>query len=168
MIARKKDVEIFESWEQVDAALRRMGELTITIQKAEGAMNVKINEAKAEAENKTVRLKDEYKALESRIQAFCEAHKDEFAKKRSKELVFGVVKFRVATSIVLKVGKDACIKALKALGLTDCIRVKEEVDKETVDKLLDDITLAKVGASRKTVDKFDCEPKLETLQEATV
>jgi hypothetical protein len=74
--------------------------------------------------------------------------------RRSKELVFGVVKFRVATSIVLKVGKEACLKALKALGLTDCIRIKEEVDKEAVDKLLDGVTLAKVGASRKTVDRL--------------
>jgi phage host-nuclease inhibitor protein Gam len=60
--------------------------------------------------------------------------------------------------------KEACLAALKALKMTDYIRIKEEPDKEAMVDL-DQVTLAKVGASVKVEDKLRIEPNLETLKE---
>ncbi|MBF0487875.1 MAG: host-nuclease inhibitor Gam family protein [Nitrospirae bacterium] len=98
------------------------------------------------------------------ITAFCEEHKHEFAKTRSKELTFGTVAYRVTTKIVIRSLK-ACVAAMEALGLAQYLRIEKKPDKEIMLNL-DDQTLAKVGASRKTEDNLRIEPAMEKIKEA--
>lgn len=152
-----------EDWEQVDAALRRIGEIDIAIEKIQGDMTLKINEIKAQAEAKAEGLKKERKNLEKAISQFCEEHKEEFAKKRSRELTFGVVAYKVTKRIVIRSIK-ACVAAMEALGLEQYLRVEKKPDKELMMNL-DDQTLAKIGATRKIEDKLRIEPAIEKIRE---
>jgi len=152
-----------KNWDQVDAALRRMGELDIAVEKIQGDMTLRINEIKAEAETKAEGLKKERKNLEDAITDFCEAHKEEFTKQRNKELTFGLVAYRIVTKIVIK-SKEACLAAMHALKLNSYIRVIEEPDKLAMEGL-DDAVLAKIGAKRKTEDRLRIEPNLEKLKD---
>lgn len=164
METKTKVAEKISDWDQVDAALRRMGEIDIAVEKIQGDMTLKINEIKAQAETKAEGLKKERKDHEDAITAFCEIHKDEFAKKRSRELTFGVIAYKVVTKIVIR-SKKACVAAMEALGLSQYLRIEKEPDKELMLNL-DDQTLAKVGATKKTEDKLRIEPAIEKIKEA--
>lgn len=153
-----------KSWEEVDVLLRRMGEIDVAISKIEGELTLRINEIKANADKKSEGLRKEYDELEQAITQFCEEHKQEFTKQRSKELTFGLVAYRVVTKIAIK-SKEACLAAMHALKLDSYIRVIEEPDKLAMEGL-DDSVLAKVGAKRKTEDKLRIEPAIEKIKEA--
>ena len=153
----------YTDWNEVDSALRRIGEINIKLQKLEGEMTLKVNEIKAEYDVKAEGLKAERKAIEENITLFAEARKQEFAKVRSKDLTFGTIAYRVVTRVVLK-SKAATVAALKALGLVQYLRIIEEPDKEAMSGL-DATTLAKVGASLKTEDKLRIEPNMEKIEE---
>jgi len=160
-MARKIEIKEYRDWQDVDNALRRMGEIDIKLGDLEGKMTLKINEIREEFDTKAEGLKAERKKLEAEITAFVEIRKDEFLKTRSRELTFGVVAYRLVTKVVIR-SKAACIAALKALNLAAYIRYTEEPDKEALSGL-DVGTLAKVGASLKTEDKLRIEPKLEKI-----
>lgn len=160
-MARKIEIKEYRDWQDVDNALRRMGEIDIKLSDLEGKMTLKINEIREEFDTKAEGLKAERKKLEAEITAFVEIRKDEFLKTRSRELTFGVVAYRLVTKVVIR-SKAACIAALKALNLSAYIRYTEEPDKEALSGL-DAGTLAKVGASLKTEDKLRIEPKLEKI-----
>lgn len=153
----------YTDWNEVDSALRRLGEIDIRLQKLEGDITLKVNEIKAEYDIKSEGLKAERKAIEENITLFAEARKQEFARIRSKDLTFGIIAYRVVTKVVVK-SKAATVAALKALGLVQYLRVIEEPDKEAMGGL-DSSTLAKVGATMKTEDKLRIEPNIERIKE---
>ena len=160
----KKTLQILSSWEEVDQKLRRMGEIDIATEKIEGDMTLRINEIRANYEKEVEFLRAERQALEDAINAFADDHKEEFAKTRSKELMFGFVAYRIVKKIVIR-SNDACVAALRALRLDQYIRTIYEPNKEAMADL-DDNQLAKVGAKRKIDDKFRIEPNLERTKEA--
>ncbi|MEW5804331.1 MAG: host-nuclease inhibitor Gam family protein [bacterium] len=151
-----------KDWPEVDQALRRMGEIEIALLDIEGAMNLQISKVKEEAVNQASALKAEYKALEKKITSFCGGRKEEFAKNRTKTLNFGTVAYRVVKKISIA-SMESCIAALKALGLDSCIKKTEKINKEAMEAL-DDNTLVKCGAERKTTDTLKIEPNLEKLR----
>ncbi len=151
------------SWEDIDSSLRRMGEIDIAVEKIQGDMTLKINEVKEMAALKSEGLKKERKTLEEAITAFCEARKEEFAKKRSKELTFGVIAYKVTTKIVIR-AKKACVAAMEALGLQQYLRIEKNPDKDLMLNL-DEQTLVKVGATKKTEDSLRIEPAIEKIKE---
>lgn len=152
---------LYQSWDDVDQGLRRMGEIDIRLTKLEGEMTLKLNEIRADYDAKAEGLKTERKVLEAEITLFAEAHKEEFARARSKELTFGSIAYRIVHKISVR-SIAATIAALKALGLDSYIRVVEQPDKEAMSGL-DAATLAKVGATLKTEDKLRIEPNLERI-----
>ena len=162
-MAKKKETTL-TSWEAVDGALRRMGEVDIALSKIEGDMTLRINEIKSVAEVKAEGLKAERKALEKDITLFAGGRKGEFAKNRNKELAFGEVAFRVTTKIAITSVK-ACVSAMEALGFHNYLRVEKKPDKELMLDL-DDQTLARVGATRKVTDKIRIVPNMEKVKEA--
>lgn len=162
-MAKKKIETTLAGWDQVNEALRRMAEIDIALGEIEGRLTLEINDAKAGAEAEAGPHKEARRSLEADITAFCEEHKEEFAKVRSKEFTFGLIGYRVVAKLVIK-SKKACLAAMRALGLDSYIRVIEEPDKDAMDGL-DDATLARIGASRKTEDKLRIEPNLEKLKE---
>lgn len=161
-MAKKKESK-YANWEEVNLAVRRMGEIDIQVSRLQGEMTLKVNEIKSKYDAKSQGLLAERKEIEKEITLFTDTCKDEFTKTRHKELTFGKIAYKVTSKILIK-SKDACLSALKALKMTDYIRIKEEPDKEAMVNL-DQVTLAKVGASIKVEDKLRIEPNLETLKE---
>lgn len=153
-----------QTWEDVDNALREIGTIDRDLGRLEAAQNAAIDRVKADTKEKAKPLADRKAALELAMKEFCEAHRVEFAKSKTKVLTFGAVGFRLSKRVLIKRVADT-LQALKDLGLTHCIRVKEAPDKEAM-KALDTETLASVGAAIKTEDAFGYEINVERLQDA--
>jgi len=156
-----------QSWNDVDEAIKRMGELDIAMERIQGDATIRINEVKNEAKRKAAPLSEERKKLEKAVQAFCEAHKDEFAKRRSKALNFGTIGYRLVRSVAVPRDKDkvaALIKSLKAFGLQGCIKIEEKPDRDKIAEQ-DDATIAKLGLKRTVKDNFRVQPDMERIQD---
>jgi phage host-nuclease inhibitor protein Gam len=153
------------NWEGVDSTGKRLAELEVAIAKINGDATIQINEIKKIATDKAAALLVEKNALEQQITLFCEANKHEFADKRSKELNFITIGFRIVKTVSLPKVKEkvaALIKTVKALGIKDCIRYEEILDRDAISEL-DDVTFAKLGIKRTIKDSFRIEVHLEKV-----
>ena len=160
---RSKTETTLTSWDGVNNAFRRLGEIEILCQEVDGRMTLEINEIRDRYVREYGLLAEERAIIEADISAYVEANKTEFLKIRSRTLDFGTVAFRVTKKIVLRNTK-AVVAAIKAAGWTQYLRVKEEPDKEALDGL-SDTELARIGVTRKTEDRLRIEPNIERLKE---
>ncbi len=141
-----------KTWEDVDKALKEITECTNEIEVIETGLSVKINDAQDKATQLATPLKEKIALLEKQIQEFTERHKNDLDGK-SKKLNFGLVGFRQSARTEL-VGKvEEVISALKKFKMTDCIELKETVNKNILKKYSDQ-ELEKVGAKRITEENF--------------
>ncbi|MDR1911250.1 MAG: host-nuclease inhibitor Gam family protein [Helicobacteraceae bacterium] len=154
------------SWEAVDTALRRIGELEIAANEINGVLTLKINELKEESAKRIAPIDAEREHIEKLVTLFCEGNKADFADKRSKVFNFGEVGYRIVKSVGLPRVKEkiaALVKSLKAFGLGECVDIVETPNKEAIVELKDE-TLAKLGLKRTVKDSFRIVPKLEAVQ----
>lgn len=151
----------FETWGDVDQALRRIGEIDRDLGLIAAGTNEQIDRLKDCAKEEAAPLTTEKLGLEAAMKEFCEANRAEFGKVKTRELTFGSVGFRLSSRIVIKRIADT-LQALKDFGLTHCIRTKEECDKEAM-KTLDTETLANVGAALKQENAFGYEIHAHSL-----
>lgn len=161
MAWKKKDT-VYQSWEEVDAALKEVCEIELEITNKEVEMNSRINQLKDEVQGTIFRLRERKKELETNVEEFTNARIEEFKTSKTKFLTFGEVGFRKATGIITRNVK-AIIEALKRHRMNDCIIVKETIDKTELAKY-DDEALARVGAKRKKGDEFYYKLSLERVE----
>ncbi|HEY3277473.1 MAG TPA: host-nuclease inhibitor Gam family protein [Syntrophorhabdaceae bacterium] len=161
MMKKESAASEYRDWNDVDRALRKLGEIDIRLARLEGDMTLRVNEIRADYEKRAEGLKRDRKNMEAGIEAFALERKEEFAKVRSKELTFGTISFRVVHRITVR-SKKATVAALEAMGLAAFLRISKEPDKEAM-KSLDAGTLAKVGALLKTEDQLLVEPNTERI-----
>ncbi len=155
-------VSKFGSWKEVDDALGRIRENTITIRRAESAMNNQITMVKDAFSEKVEPLRTEIAELEQEIELFTKAHIGEFTDRKTKEMTYGKVGFRKVSEIVTRNVK-AIIEACKQHGMTDCIKVSEKLDKEALEKYTDS-AIETVGAHRKEAEKYFYDIDMEELE----
>ena len=156
-----------ENWEDADQAIRRMGEISIALTDAGGELTLKVNKLKENAKQNVAGLESERKYLEEQVTHFCESKKAEFARKRSKTLNFGLIGFRVTTSVSIPRDKSKLadlIAALKHLRLESCIDTKEQINRDLI-SALDELSIAKLGLKKTVKDSFRIQPNLEKIQE---
>ena len=156
-----------ENWEDADQAIRRMGEISIALTDAGGELTLKVNKLKENAKQSVAGLESERKYLEEQVTHFCESQKAEFARKRSKTLNFGLIGFRVTTSVSIPRDKSKLadlIAALKHLRLESCIDTKEQINRDLI-SALDELSIAKLGLKKTVKDSFRIQPNLEKIQE---
>lgn len=164
-MARKRiEGTALNSWDEVDACLREIGKIDRELRLLEAMQNEMIDKIKSETKDSAEPLQNKKTGLELAVKDYCEANRGEFAKVKTKTLTFGSVGFRLTTRIMIKRVAET-LQALKDLALTQCIRVKEEPDKEAM-KNLSDETLAEVGACRRTENVFGYEINQERIREA--
>ncbi|MCL4501164.1 MAG: host-nuclease inhibitor Gam family protein [Deltaproteobacteria bacterium] len=163
-MARKRVESGIKDWAGADQALLAIGRLEREIEAIEADIQRNLELIKEQAVQMVKPLQEMKAALELQLQAFSEAHKDDF-KGKSKTLNFGAVSFRLSSKIVIH-GVKACLEALRSLGLKDYIRVKESPDKEKM-KDLGDAILGQAGAKRVTEDVFGYEVNRERVKEAS-
>lgn len=164
-MARKRlNGTTFETWDDVDHALKEIGEIDRDLALIEASQNETIDKIKADSKEKAAPLMDRKSGLELAMKEFCESNRSEFTRLKTRQLTFGSVGFRISTKVMIKKIADT-LQALKDHGLTHCIRIREEPDKEVM-KSLSSETLAEVGASLKTENAFGYEINLERLRES--
>lgn len=149
------------SYEQADDALRRIGELDRQIELSTAATDEAIDQVKQGHKAYCEPLLTQKADLERQLKEFAESRRADFASTRTRELMFGEIGFRRSSAVVIKKIGDT-LTALKGLGLMQCVRVKEEIDKEAM-RTLSDETLANVGAALVTKDAFGYEIKRELI-----
>lgn len=150
-----------QSWDDVDRCLAEIGRIDRELGLIEAGQQESIDQIKAATKLAAEPLQNKKLGLELAIKDYAEANRAEFAKVKSRELTFGIIGFRLSTSVVIKRVADT-LQALKDLGLTGCIRTKEELDKDAMRNLPLE-TLHNVGASLRQVDAFGYEIKREEV-----
>lgn len=151
-MAKKKVEPIFKEWTQVEEALKQIAKIERTLKVNEVNLNQDIDSIKSKVQADAKPLLEEKERLEKNIKEFTEDNIEEFKDKKSKDFSFGQVGFRKTTTIITRNVK-AIIEALKNNKMNSCITVKEAINKEELEKY-DDESLVKVGAKRKSEDKF--------------
>ena len=151
-MAKKKVEPIYQNWNQVDEALKAIAKIDNTLKIHESRLNDDINSIKNKTIGFTTPLLQEKGLLEENIKIYTEAHIDEFTEKKTKDFVFGQIGFRKSTEIVTR-NIQAIIEALKNNRMLNCIITNEKINKEELEKY-DDAALKKVGATRKSGDKY--------------
>jgi phage host-nuclease inhibitor protein Gam len=166
MTKKEKERMALRDWEEVNQCLRKMGELDIEKENLDGRLTLEINDVKQRYTAWAETVVSERRGIEALVKGFVEARKDEFIKVRSKDLDFGTIAWRVVSSIPTPRAVDklsAVVRAVKALGMNCLLRVKEELDKEALERL-SDMDLVKIGLARKVEDKLRIEPKMEAIK----
>lgn len=164
MTRKRIEGTVLEGWNDVDSCLMEIGKIDRELGLLEASANEQIDRVKNNTKASAQPLHDKKAGLELAIKEYCEANRVEFAKVKTKALTFGSVGFRLTTKIMIKRVAET-LQALKDLSLIQCIRTKEEPDKEAMNALPDE-TLAVVGAARKTENVFGYEINQEKLREA--
>jgi len=141
-----------DSWEDVDRCLREIAECEITLNGIEAQMNMTINDAKEQAALLAKPMQERISVLTALIKVFTRKNKSGIEGK-TKSLNFGKVGFRQSSRVSIPKKNDIILKNLRKFGMMDCISVKETINKEVLEKYPDE-DIIKVGASRKTEDKF--------------
>ena len=157
----KKTESIYKSWQEVDDAMKVLGEKSVALTKLEGEQTVQINEIKSKTLKKAGDLKNDITLIQKNIERFADAHKSEFLQKRTKKLNYGTISYRIVKKVVCSAVDDA-IKCLRALNMDFCIRTKMELDKDVLIEQ-DEKLLQKANISIKTEDKIKIEPNFEKL-----
>lgn len=159
------DKLIIKDVQQAEGVLAEMSAIGRKLSLIEGAMNEEIDDAKARAQQEGASLIVRYNELEKAVKAFGTLNKSRlFSEKRSLELAFGTISFRQSTRITLqhRVTEEMALQALRELGLSEGIRVKEELDRTAMADWPDS-KLETVGMKRRTVDTISVDVKSEAL-----
>jgi len=154
-----------ETWEDVDNAIRRIGEIGIEAGEIKGEADLRINDIRENAQLAIGTLQEEKQLIEGMVDEFCRARKDEFTGKRTKKLTFGQVRFKMGRRVETS-NEALTVEALKTMKLMDFVKVKHEEKPDlTAMRKLDDLTLGKVGAQRVVEDHLLIKPDLTKIRE---
>lgn len=154
-MAKKKESK-YQTWEEVNEAMKRLAELNIEKKSLETEQNRQIDEIKKATSLKADEVIKEIKSVEKDIIRFAEQNRAEFTRKRTKVLTFGKISFRYTKSIGCA-NIPTAIKALKSFAMEKYLRIKEELNKEALIEA-DPMILGKCGILIKAEDKICVEP----------
>jgi phage host-nuclease inhibitor protein Gam len=152
-----KKASIFTNYEDIQKALREIGEIDMKIEAEEAEATKLINEIKEKAQEVVSPLLDRRKALEEHIELFAEARqKEDFVQKKSMDLVFGEIGFRSSGGGIRVKSTKSTVEALLSLGenFKHLLITEHKPNKEALEGVTDDF-LKKIGCSRtKKTEKF--------------
>lgn len=146
-----KSEPAIKSWQEVDGALRQIGECQNLIDESEIEMNRRITDIKTETELMTRPMRDKVRSLERDIKAFVDDHRPELGGK-TRQLTFGRTGYRLSSKVMIPHPGDV-LHRLKELALEGCITVKESINKEALKRLPTEKIL-ETGAYLKQTDEF--------------
>ncbi len=176
-----------ESLEQVNLALRDIGQAEKELALIDAKANEEISKLKEKALKEGEENRKFITETVAKIQSYAEYNKSElFKDTKSLELAFGKIGYRKSTKISVKKTTIELLKSLlgqnrltlestsdaeKKTALVGgiakieaCIRVKEEPNKDAL-SLMEDSFLHEVGASRKVTNDFFCEATPDNVNE---
>lgn len=153
------------SWADVDAVLEEIGRISVEVLGLEADLGRRVLDLASRYGPSLDALHLRRSGLESLVEDFCASRKEEFNEKRSRQLNFGRIAFRLSERIEIPDGLEpVAIRTLKGLGWLDCVDVKEALNKNALKKLADE-QLAQCGLRRTVTDRFRIEPNLRLAAE---
>ena len=142
--------------EEADATLAEIAARKRQISLQEISLKEDVDRLKAACAARCEPLKRDIEAREQALVQFALARREEiFRNRKSRELTFGTIGFRVSSSLktIKKMTWERVLGVLKERGMTNCSRIREEVDKEAL-RTLGPNTLADVGCKLTQEDAF--------------
>lgn len=147
-------------WAHADKLLREIGDAQLAIQAAEARAAGVIGNVKSGLADESKPHQDRITQITKSIEAFATCHRKDFGDKKSKDLTFGTLGWRLSKSISVSTKNTLeLIKQVFKRRAKQYIHVTEKPDKEALAKLKDE-QLAAVKARRTVKDDFFVEPKL--------
>ncbi|MDF7669856.1 host-nuclease inhibitor Gam family protein [Orbaceae bacterium ESL0721] len=128
-------VYVVQSKEEVTISIRNLGDVQRELTRLETEMNDKIADITDSYSSTIELLKLKSNQLQTGIQIWCEANRDELTNNgrvKSANLVTGEVQWRNRPPSCTIRGAESVIESLKQLNLTRFIRIKEEINKEAI------------------------------------
>ncbi|HMS05363.1 MAG TPA: host-nuclease inhibitor Gam family protein [Burkholderiaceae bacterium] len=128
-----------QSKDDCAAQIKTLGDVQRDFERQRAAMNDAIAAITAEHQPRLEALTTRLEALQTGIQAWCEAHREELCAKglKTAQFVTGEVAWRIRPPSVKVRGEEAVIETLKRLGLARFVRTAEAVNKEAILNELD-------------------------------
>jgi len=167
MVATSNQVPVMaeiRTWDDVDQALRDMGDDDVRIASLKAKLRAIVNEAKEELTPRVKALVSSRLVRFKAVREFVTAHRKDLGARKTRELTFGTVGWRKKSGVVIR-RVDGTLAKLKELKLDAAIRTTEKILK-TVLEGYDDETLGQLGVTRKKGDEFFAKPKVEGVQGA--
>lgn len=125
----------FTTQEQVQSAIKEIGDLTREHTRLTTLMNDEITAITERYTPQLNRLTDEQKPLQEAVQEYCEAHRDELTengKTKTANLITGEVSWRARPPSVSVRNAEGVLENLQKLGFDRFIRTKQEINKEAL------------------------------------
>ncbi len=149
-----------KDWAHADELLREIGDAQLAIQAAEAKAARVIGNVKAGLTAESKPHQDRITQITKSLEAYATCHRKAFGGKKSRDLAFGTLGWRMSTSI--SVSTKYTLELIKQVfkgRAKRFIHVKETPDKDALAKLTDE-KLATVKARRIVTDDFFVEPTL--------
>ncbi len=142
----------YQAREEVEIAIKDIGDLQRELQRKMTAQNDELAAITERYAPELQAIKEQLEPMQDAVQAWCESHRDELTqngKTKTANFNTGDIQWRQRPPSVNARGIPTILENLKKLGLTQFIRVKEELNK---DAILNEPDLAKTvaGISIKT------------------
>lgn len=126
-------VFVARSRDEADHAVAQIGALQRQREEIQTAMNARLAELKATSETEAAPINAAIKELSHGVQVWAEAHRDALCKGiKTVKLGNGELRWRLRPPSVVVRGAGMVVEALKRLGLSRFVRVKEEIDKAAI------------------------------------
>jgi len=149
--------------DEANQALAEIGSIMLKLEAIDGAASEKIGKIKEEAAKKGEEGRERIAELDAALALYAEYNKAElFRDKKTLALSYGNIGFRLSTKIKTKA---TTLELLKKLFQGKAVRIKEEIDKDTL-KSWEDSDLAQVDAAKVEEDTFFYEVNREEVNKA--
>lgn len=162
----KKQLPTLSSWDEVDLALKAIGDHQRAIEAIERIMQEETDTAKLKAKAASDPEHAKIAAISQQIEAFAEAHRADLKTKKTLQLVFGQIGWRKTTKVSLPKDKERVselMRLLKSVGWNDCIIDGEPtISKEQI-KTHDFAEVTRLGIKIKIDDDFWFETDRDDL-----
>lgn len=145
--------------EEANLALSEIGRLQLKLEAIDGKASEKIGKIKEDAAKAGEDARNRIQELDSALALFAEYNKtDLFREKKTVNLSYGNIGFRLSTKVSVKKTTLELLKKLFPQGL----RIKEEIDKDEL-KTWEDSQLSQVDAAKVEKDTFFYEVNREEV-----
>jgi len=135
MAKRKADAEL-ATWSDVDGALARLCRFDHDRQQALAEMNAELAAVKLRFNDALEEIAAEDALLREALEQFAREHQEQFSPQKTIERLHGILSFRTtppAVKILRRPWTDEeRIKRVRAVLGPDCIRIREEIARDTV------------------------------------
>jgi phage host-nuclease inhibitor protein Gam len=127
---------LIDSREKAEACLGEIVTLTIEQRRIQNALDGEITAARERHEEPLALLATQIEHRQELLRVWAEANPEEFpAGRKSVEMTHGTIGFRLGTpklKALLRKKWEAILETVKAFGLTQYVRTKEEVNREAI------------------------------------